>query len=262
MFDEDLNPQELRFPPEITLGRLSRRASLLQSFDQAARTAEEQARATMGGHYENALRLLTSPQVRGAFDLAREPDAVRDVYGRTKIGGRCLLARRLVEAGARFVMVDYGYDPLYGNLWDNHNAPTQNLPHVSELSKRGYHLAGMDKAFAALISDLRQRGLLERTLVVFLTEFGRTPRINSNGGRDHWGACGSVFFAGGGTKAGQVIGQSDAQAAYPLTTGYSPADVAATIYHALGVDPDTRVPDIENRPHPVLDHGEPIAEVV
>ena len=98
---------------------------------------------------------MTTPEVRRAFEVDDEPDAVRDTYGRTKIGGRCLQARRLVEAGARFVMVDYGYDPDYGNVWDNHNAPVQNHPPIQEMVRRGYHLAGMDKAFAALISDLR-----------------------------------------------------------------------------------------------------------
>jgi uncharacterized protein (DUF1501 family) len=159
-------------------------------------------------------------------------------------------------------MVDYGYDHDYGNLWDNHNASSQNFPHTSELCKRGYHVAGMDKAFAGLISDLRERGLLERTMVVFLTEFGRTPKINANGGRDHWGTCGSLFFAGAGIKRGQVIGESDKEGAYPVTRGYSPADVAATIYHSLGISTEERLPDQLGRPHPVLGHGEPIAEVL
>src|SRR5262249_10571964 len=153
----------------------------------------------------------------------------------------------------RFVMVDYGYDPDYGNLWDNHNAPTQNMPHISTMCLRGYHCAGIDRAFAGLIRDLKQRGLLSRTLVVFLTEFGRTPKINSAGGRDHWGACGSIFFTGAGVRTGQVIGASDAQAAYPTTQPWGPADIAATIYEAIGIDAETRLPDLQNRPHPVLD---------
>ena len=159
-------------------------------------------------------------------------------------------------------MVDYGYDPDYGNLWDIHNVREQKFPHVSEMVKRGYNVAGVDKAFAALISDLKQRGLLDSTLVVYLTEFGRTPKINSLGGRDHWGACGSMFFAGAGVQAGQVVGQSDKQAAYPITRRIGPADIAATMYHCLGIDGETRVPDKFNRPVPVLDHGQPIAEVL
>jgi uncharacterized protein (DUF1501 family) len=186
---------------------------------------------------------------------------VREAYGRTKIGGRCLMARRLVEAGARFVMVDYGYDPDYGNLWDNHNAPVQNFPHIQVMAKRGYHLAGMDRAFAGLINDLRDRGLLDSTLVVFVTEFGRTPKINKEGGRDHWGRAGSLFFTGGGTKVGQVIGETDAHASRPITHSYSPADVAATLYAALGVDYRRVIYDYLDRPRLILDEGQPIAEL-
>src|SRR6185437_2791493 len=113
-----------------------------------------------------------SPAVRSAFDLSAEAEKTRERYGKTKIGTRCLMARRLVEAGARFVMVDYGYDPEYGNLWDNHNAAVQNFPHICEMVKRDYHLAGVDRACAALLDDLEARGLLDSTLVVFLTEFG------------------------------------------------------------------------------------------
>ncbi|MEW4530867.1 DUF1501 domain-containing protein [Maioricimonas sp. JC845] len=261
--DEDLYPRELSYLPELTVGRISRRVSLRESLEQAARAAEETARhATVDGNYESALHLLTAPSVQEAFDLSSVPDATRERYGRTKIGGRCLMARRLVEAGARFVMVDYGYDPDYGNLWDIHNAASQNFPHVSKMCMRGYNLAGMDRAFAGLLTDLNERGLSERTLVVFLTEFGRTPKINSRGGRDHWGMCGSMFFAGGGVQAGQVIGETDAQAAWPLTPPHGPADIAATIYYALGINPETRIRDRENRPHPVLDHGRLIPGVL
>ena len=260
---EDLNPPELRFPQGITLGRLERRANLRQTLERslaAADRAEEFQAAE--GHFSGAMNLLAAPKVRQAFDITKESDTTRDAYGRTKIGGRCLLARRLVESGARFVMVDYGYDPDYGNLWDIHNVAEQRFPHVSEMCKRGYNVAGMEQAFAALITDLKQRGMLESTLVVYLTEFGRTPKINSLGGRDHWGACGSMFFAGGGVQAGKVVGETDSQAAYPLTQPYGPADIAATMYTALGIDPEQRVYDLTGRPVPVLDHGQPIAEVL
>lgn len=260
--DEDLQPRELTYPAELTAARLSRRVSLRDSIASATRVAERAARRGVDENYASALNLLTSAGVRNAFDLSAEPPAMRDWYGRTKIGGRCLLARRLVEAGARYVMVDYGYDPDYGNLWDIHNAAGQNFPHVSEMCRRGYHLAGIDRAFAALIGDLRQRGQLDRTLVVFLTEFGRTPKINSNGGRDHWGMCGSLFFTGGGVRTGQVIGGSDATAAWPVTQPHGPADVAATIYQALGIDADSRILDQTSRPHPVLDHGRAIEGVL
>lgn len=261
--DENLYPSELSFPGEMTLGRLSRRADLRTSLAEAAMRLEQAAApAALDGQYVDAMHLLTSPKVQSAFDLSSESDSTRDRYGRTKLGKRCLMARRLVEAGARFVMVDYGYDHDYGNLWDNHNAPSQNFPHVSELVKRGYHVAGMDRAFAGLIGDLKARGMLDNTLVVFLTEFGRTPKINANGGRDHWGQAGSIFFTGGGTRIGQVIGETDAQAAAPVTRPWSPADIAATIYQALGVSRDEMVYDHFNRPHRVLDHGEPIEGVL
>jgi hypothetical protein len=261
--NEELNPPELRFPQEVTIGRLERRSELRSSLERSLADFERStALPAMEGHFRGALNLLSATQVRDAFDITRESDAVRDEYGRTKIGGRCLLARRLVEAGARFVLVDYGYDPDYGNLWDIHNVPEQRFPHVSEMCKRGYNVAGIDKAFAALISDLKQRGMLESTLVVYLTEFGRTPKINSMGGRDHWGACGSMFFSGAGIRTGQVVGVTDKHAAYPLTRPYGPADIAATMYHCLGIETETRVKDRQNRPAPVLDHGQPIEEVL
>ena len=260
---EDLNPRELAFLAGLTKQRLGQRVQLREGLQRAARIVESSSRLTdVDGHYGNALNMLLSARVRDAFDLSGEAATLRADYGRTKIGGRCLLARRLVESGARFVMVDYGYDPDYGNLFDIHNAASQNFPHVSKMVKRGYNVVGVDRAFAALIRDLQQRGLLDSTLVVFLTEFGRTPKINARGGRDHWGACGSVFFAGAGTKAGQVVGTSDKHAAYPITRPYGPADLAATIYQALGIDPDARVRDRENRPVSVLDHGTAISAVV
>jgi hypothetical protein len=217
---------------------------------------------TIARQYASAFTMLLSPSVRQAFDLGREPEALRDRYGRTKIGQRCLLARRLVEAGARFVLVDYGYDPEFGNLWDNHNAPTQKHPPICEIVKLPYHVAGLDRAFAALLGDLEARSQLSETLVVLLTEFGRTPKINKEGGRDHWGAAGSIAFAGGGVRGGQVIGGTDRNGAHPTGMTYSPADVAATIYHALGVRTDMLLYDRQNRPHPVLAEGQPIAEVL
>ncbi|HTN01518.1 MAG TPA: DUF1501 domain-containing protein [Planctomycetaceae bacterium] len=261
--EESLAPPELQFPQDVTIGRLERRSQLRTVLEQSAQAGEASlVQAGLEGQFDGALRLLTSTKVRNAFDIAQEPAALREDYGRTKLGGRCLVARKLVEAGARFVMVDYGYDPDYGNLWDIHNVPEQRFPHTSDMALRGYNVAGMDRAFAALIRDLKERGLLESTLVVYLTEFGRTPKINAGGGRDHWGMCGSMFFAGAGVKAGQVVGQSDAQAAFPVTRGYGPADIAATMYHLLGIDPETRVRDTQGRPAPALDHGNVIEEVL
>jgi hypothetical protein len=261
--EDDLKPRSLELLEGLDRARLSRRAELRVAVDGALRRIEQQSAAgVIDGNYDNAFRLLSSRDVRKAFDLALESDENRDAYGRTKIGGRCLMACRLVEAGARFVMVDYGYDGLYGNLWDNHNVALQNFPHICEMAKRPYHVAGIDRAFAGLINDLERRGLLDSTLVVFLTEFGRTPKINGDGGRDHWGAAGSMFFAGGGTRVGQVVGATDRQGAYPVTRAYSPADIAATIYQFLHISPEHVLYDLQNRPHFVLPEGEPIAAVV
>jgi hypothetical protein len=258
--NEDLAPRALALLDGLDVDRLSERSRLRRLLERTVGDADR--RGAMDGHYRSALGLLGSAAVRSAFDLSGEADSAREAYGRTKIGGRCLLARRLVEAGARFVMVDYGYDPDYGNLWDNHAVPEQKMPHTSQLAMRGYHVAGMDRAFAALLTDLDERGMLESTLVVYLTEFGRTPRINPQGGRDHWGLAGSIFFAGGGVRGGQVIGATDRQGAFPLSQGFSPGDVAATIYRAIGIDPTARLYDLQGRPHFVLPDGEPIAGVL
>lgn len=257
--EDDFHKQALQPAPGMDETRIAGRQSLRERLDGLLRRAE--ASGTSDGlarTYRGAFDMLLSPSVRQAFELRQEPDRVREQYGRTKIGTRCLLARRLVEAGARFVLVDYGYDPEYGNLWDNHNAPVQKHPPLCEMAKLPYHLAGTDRALAALLADLQTRGMHDRTLVVFLTEFGRTPRINSNGGRDHWGMAGSVFFAGGGTRPGQVIGATDRYGAAPVTPPHSPCNVAATIYQALGIDLETTLYDRQNRPIPLLPEGRPI----
>lgn len=261
--EEDFAQQALQPGPSLGGPRLSDRQSLRQRLEDALHQADAAGtQDALDRQYRQAFGMLLSPAVRRAFDLRQEPAAVRERYGRTKIGTRCLLARRMVEAGARFTMVDYGYDPDYGNLWDNHNAPVQNHPPICEIVKRPWHLAGTDRAFAALLDDLDVRGLLKDTLVVFLTEFGRTPKINKEGGRDHWGRVGSIFFAGAGVHAGQVIGGSDRQGANPTGPAYSPADVAATIYAALGVNQETLLYDRQNRPLPVLAEGRPIPGVL
>jgi len=260
--DEDLRPRTLALPADLSTDRLASRARLRERLEQSLAQAERsRLYDTVEGNFQGALHLLTAPQVRQAFDVTLESAATREAYGPTKLGNRCLLARRLVEAGARFVMVDYGYDPDYGNLWDNHAVASQRQPHISQMALRGYHLAGLDRAFAALISDLETRGMLDSTLVVFLTEFGRTPKINPQGGRDHWGAAGSIFFAGAGVRAGQVIGSTDRQGGFPTSRAYSPADVAASIYSALGIDLETRLPARDGRPRPVLETGHAIPDL-
>jgi hypothetical protein len=253
--EEDFNQQGLQLPAGIDLDRLAGRQALHERLDAALKQMEASPDEVLGRQQNGAFQMLLRPEVRRAFDLRRETDAVRESYGKTKIGQRCLLARRLAEAGARFVMVDYGYDPEYGNLWDNHRAAVQNQPHICEMVKLPYHVAGVDRALAGLLKDLDARGLLAETLVVLLTEFGRTPKINKEGGRDHWGAAGSLVFAGGGVREGQVIGATDRIAAQPTTNSYTPADVAATIYHALGVETETVLSDRLGRPLPMLPEG-------
>jgi hypothetical protein len=254
--EEQFNMQGIDLPIDTDATRLDGRRSLREELDSHLNLLErEKTTDTLHRQYRMAFDMLLSTNVRKAFDLQQEPLRVREQYGTTKIGQRCLLSRRLVEAGARFVMVDYGYDPEFGNLWDNHNAPTQKHPPLCEMVKLPYHLAGVDRAFAALIEDLHARGLLESTLVVFLTEFGRTPKFNANGGRDHWGKTGSLFFAGGGTKGGQVIGATDRQGASPTTDRYTPADIAACIYAQLGIDPEQMIYDRQNRPVPLCPDG-------
>jgi uncharacterized protein (DUF1501 family) len=197
-------------------------------------------------HTQRALDLVTSPQARQAFDLSRENDRLRDRYGRSPFGQGLLLARRLVEAGVQLVTVNWARDDAF---WDTH-ADNFNLLKKSLLPP-------FDQAFSALLEDLAQRGLLDSTLVVCLGEFGRTPKINKAAGRDHWAACNSVVFAGGGVRGGQVIGASDRIAAYPATAPISPGDLSATIYHALGIDHHQTVHDHLGKPLP-LSEGSPL----
>ena len=255
--EEEFNQQSLRTFAGLNDSRLTDRRGLRDAIDSRLHKLD-----ATGDQYRSAFDMLLSPAVRQSLDLSREPEKLRECYGKTKIGARCLLARRLVEAGAGFVMVDYGYDPEYGNLWDNHNAASQNFPHICEMAQRPYHLAGTDRAAAALIEDLHTRGLLDRTLVLFLTEFGRTPKINKEGGRDHWGTAGSIFFAGGGVNGGQVIGTTDSRGAYPITPDFAPWQVAATLYTALGIDLHTVLTDREGRRIPLLPEGQPIPGVL
>jgi hypothetical protein len=259
--EDEFHKQGLSHLTGMDAARYDSRRTLRERLEDDLRRIEKGS-GPLAANYRGAFDMLLSPAVRQAFELSEEPDRLRERYGRTKIGTRCLLARRLVEAGARFVLIDYGYDPEYGNLWDNHNAPSQNFPHICEMAKRPYHLAGIDRAFAALLTDLKARGLLDETLVVFLTEFGRTPKINKEGGRDHWGTTGSIFFAGAGVKAGQVIGTSDKNGAFPTTPAYGPGDVAATIYTALGVDLRQTLFDKQGREIPMLPEGNPIPGVL
>jgi hypothetical protein len=230
--------------------RLQGRHNLLQAVDQRRRQLEAVARVRdFDAYHQQAFDLVTSPAARRAFDLAREPAKVRDRYGWSAFGQGCLLARRLVEAGVRLVTVNWARDDAY---WDTHANNFRDL--------KDKLLPPFDAGFSALLEDLDQRGLLDETMVVCLGEFGRTPKINANAGRDHWAACNTVVLAGGGVRGGQVLGASDRTAAFPATAPVSPNDLAATIYQALGIDPHTEMHDVLGRPLQVSD-GRPLHEL-
>jgi uncharacterized protein (DUF1501 family) len=248
VIDQDLLPNDVRveaasLAPEMSASRLASRHSLLQSIDQQRRLLDETAEVqTFDGYQQRALNLLTSSTTARAFDLASEPVQVRERYGRTQFGQSCLLARRLAEAGVPIINVHFCRTP--NGSWDTHS---RHFKQMKELL-----CPTLDQAFSALVEDLDQRGLLERTLVLPTAEFGRTPRINSGGGRDHWPWVYSVAMAGGGTAGGVVVGSSDKIAAHPASHPHDPRDLIATVYHLLGVPADTVIHDTTNRPHALV----------
>lgn len=246
-------------PDQLSQARLQARQgilSLLEKDERAAQSAEMTRVATKGGmdrFREQAFSLLVAPEAKAAFDITKEADQTRDLYGRNEYGEAILLARRLIEGGVRLVTMTWYYvckDGNVANVWDNHGG-TGSLGGISgyEMLKQPYCLPSLDRAYSALLEDLTQRGLLDETLVVMLGEFGRTPKINKDAGRDHWGPCQSVVLAGGGVRGGTVYGESDAQAAYPTKDPVRPEDVIATSYQCLGLPPETLIYDSQNRPH-------------
>jgi hypothetical protein len=247
---------------DLTTTRLLARRGLLDVIDtQDRRLQQNRAAEGLGGYYEQAFRMLSSPASKKAFNLDLEPPAVRDRYGRNEYGESFLLARRLVEAGVRLVSVIWLYVTPSGavsNVWDNHGG-TGALGGISgyAMLKEKYCIPPLDLAYSALLEDLSQRGLLDETLVVAVGEFGRTPKINPQQGRDHWGACQSALLAGGGIRGGQVYGATDRIAAYVKDNPVSPEDLLATIYHALGIPPESLIRDRENRPYSIVE-GQPV----
>jgi uncharacterized protein (DUF1501 family) len=248
VIDSDPNAPDFAVPdlaPPVSLAadRLDDRRGLLEHIDRFQRAAEVQANTsarTVGVFRQKAFELMTSPAAKRAFDLRAEPESVRDAYGRTSPGQSCLMARRLVEAGVRCVTVDH-------SNWDTHSDNFNTL-------KRSL-LPALDAALATLLHDLAERGLLERTLVLVTGEFGRTPRINNNAGRDHWGPAFTVALAGGGIRGGRVVGSSDARAEKPATDPYGPEDLAATVFHQLGIDPAEEFYTPEGRPVKIANDG-------
>lgn len=223
-----------------------RRRSLLQTMDGLARHIQGNDQiATYGEFQQRAAALLLSSEARSAFAMEREPAGLRDRYGRTTFGQSCLLARRLVERGVRFVTVNYGGWDHHSQIWNNLN---RKLPEF-------------DQGFSTLILDMQERGLLANTLVVCMGEFGRTPLVNRDMGRDHWGPAASLVFAGAGVRGGLVLGQTDRQGAYVTRRPVAPADVAYTIYDCVGVDPHRWLMHPEGRPVEILDRGAVVREL-
>lgn len=245
-----------KLPPGMTLDRLNRRRSLFEQFeDQRRGLSESPAGSALDRHQQMAFSLLNSQQVGEALDVNRESTATRESYGMTLFGQSALAARRLVEAGSRLVSVFWDEYGLAGTGWDTHWHHYPRM--VDEL------LPGLDKAYAGLVADLDARGMLDETLVVCISEHGRTPRItNGNGGgRDHWSRVYSALFAGGGVARGRVVGASDRHAAEPKDRPVSPKDLLATMYHLMGLDPATRLVDRTRRELPLVE-GDVVMEML
>jgi len=266
LFTQDPNMENFRLPelslPEgVPFERLAARGELLRLVDQQARLLDYSAQARgMDAYHAKAVTMLQSDRVRAAFDLASEPPEVRERYGKTTYGQSCLLARRLVESGVKFVTVYFsnniGGQTTSGGGWDTHGFNnTRMYPIIKD-----YHLPITDQTLPTLLEDLEERGLLEETLVLWVGEFGRTPRINSNVSRDHWPDCYTALLAGGGVKRGHIHGASDKNGAYVAEHPVRPDDLAATVYDMLGIDPHTEVYGAGNRPLQITS-GNPVTGI-
>ena len=254
--DDAFRVDEFSLPADVSPSRLEGRRSLLQELDQRFDNAE---RSGLPDHFDKlgqrAFDMLRSSRARQAFRIEQEPLAVRERYGRSPFGRSVLLARRLVEAGVTLVQVNWyrGPDePSANPCWDSHVNESERLKTVL--------VPPFDRAYAALLDDLSARGLLEETLVVCMAEFGRSPKMNGGGGRDHWGHVYSAALAGGGVRGGQVVGASDKVGGLPKEGRVRPEDLTATIFHALGYRPDAEVRDTLGRPLP-LSRGAVIRQV-
>jgi hypothetical protein len=244
---------ELALPAEVPLARLDDRKSLLSLVDSQLRQADRTVRTRgMTTLQTRAFNLLRSEKVRQAFDLAGESVALRDHYGRHKLGQSLLLARRLVESGVRFVNVN---DKIRNGQLENWDSHDNNFGRLKDDL-----LPPADQGFSALIEDLDARGLLDSTLVIAMGEFGRTPQINKSAGRDHWPDVYSIVLAGGGIRGGSVYGSSDKIGAYPAADPVTPGDLAATLFWRLGIDPTIEIRDLTGRPYHVAE-GEPIRKL-
>ena len=249
----------MSLPEGLSEVRLTERVGLMKQLDEHfLRVAHNDQMAAVDRSQQQAFDVVRSGATRAAFELEREAPAVRDRYGRHKFGQSVLLARRMIEAGVRLVQVNWPREPgslTMGNpLWDTHSDNTGRC--------RDVLCPTFDGTFATLITDLEARGLLDETLVVVMGEFGRSPKINAAGGRDHWGHCFSIALAGAGTGGGQLIGASDRQGAFPVSRPIRPPDLVATIFHLLGIDPRGEFLDPLGRPRLLTNGGSPIRELI
>ncbi len=255
VIDADPNAPDFAVPdllPPVILGadRVQARKDLLAQVDRFQKSAEARANAqagAVGTYQEKAFALMTSKEAKKAFDIGAEPEKLRDEYGRNSLGQSCLMARRLVEAGVRCVSIDH-------SNWDTHDNNFATL-------KRDL-LPALDGAMATLFRDLADRGILDSTLVIVTGEFGRTPRVNKNAGRDHWGPAFTVALGGGGIKGGRVVGKSDGRAEKPASDPFGPEDLCATMYHQLGIDPEDEFYTPEGRPVKIVNNGKVIDELL
>lgn len=252
----DFKVPDISLPLEITPERLENRLELQRLLNQRFRQIDSSPIDRWSAWQEKALDLIRSRETQGAFNLSAEAEATRDRYGRNRFGQSVLLARRLVEAGVSLVQVNWTRwenDENVAPAWDTHAKNSERLKNAL--------MPPMDQAYSALLEDLLERNLLDETLVVWVGEFGRSPKINPAGGRDHWGHVFSAALAGGGVRGGAVHGSSDAHAAYPLEGRVEPQDLAATIFHCLGLHPSTEMHDRQGRPF-AISTGHPIQAIL
>lgn len=246
----DFRIKGLAADPAMTLDRMDRRAGLLEQFEAGKQHLFAQRGATHDRIRTRAMDLLTSEKVRTALDIRREDFRLRDRYGRHLFGQATLMGRRMIEAGARFVTVTW--DAPTGYSWDSHLDSHDVKKHL---------LPGLDQTLSALLADLKDRGLLDETLVVCMGEMGRTPQGNAQWGRGHWSYCFPALLAGGGIRGGMLYGKSDRSAAYPVEYPVGPEDLAATIFDALGIDPHGFIQDRQGRPVALVEGGRPLREL-
>jgi Protein of unknown function (DUF1501) len=247
-------------PPDyISAVRAERRQKLRDAVDGAVEAFEKNAQARqLDDNFALAYRLMSSQRAREAFAVEKEPAEMRDRYGRTRFGQCCLMARRLIETGVRFVTVNM-FETVFDEItWDIHGSkPFTDIQEMSRLVAPNF-----DRAYSTLLEDLKERGLLEKTMVVAMGEFGRTPKVNPAGGRDHHPGVWTVIMGGGPIKGGQVVGESDELGYAPKSRPVTPSEVAATIYHGLGLDPHKELPGPQGRPLPLADFNvQPIREL-